>query len=62
MIDYLLKKIVGGHSKRYRFMIIYLIIFVLLSLTNTLNPVSFATFSGLYGLWLGLETARKGED
>lgn len=51
--------LIGGNSQRFQMTIIYLVTFVALSVTKTLEPVAFATFSGLFGVWIIGDTIRK---
>ena len=61
MLKKLLEKLIGGTSKRYHMMVIYTVIFVTLCLFRVLDGVTFATFTGAFAAWLGLDTVRQGE-
>ena len=62
MIQWLLKKIIGGRSKRYRFMVVYLILFVTLTLFDKIDRYTFGIFTTAVMSWLGVETIKKGKD
>ena len=62
MVAKLLKFLIGGQSKRMRMTLIYTIIFVALSIIDKLDAVSFGTFSGIFGVWIIADSAKKGKD
>lgn len=62
MLQTILKFLIGGKSKRYRFMVIYALIFVILTLAKKLDPIAFATFTAAFMGWLGVETIKQGSD
>ena len=62
MIQQILKWLIGGNSKRYRFMIIYAVIFIVLTLSGKLDAMAFATFTTAFCAWLGVDTLKKGKD
>ena len=62
MLQAILKALIGGNSKRYRFMVIYLVVFIALTLSGKLDSVSFGTFTAAFMGWLGVESWKKGKD
>ncbi len=59
MFKKLCDMLLGGNSKRYQMMVIYTVIFIVISLAGQMNAIAFATFTGLFGAWLGFDTLRK---
>lgn len=59
MIHKALDWIIGSGSKRYQMTLLYTIIYVTLALVGKLDAVAFATFSGLFGVWIIGDTVRK---
>lgn len=53
-----LEKYVGGGT-RYSMTILYSVIFVALCITKTMESVSFATFSGIFGVWIASQHFRE---
>ena len=62
MIDKLVRFLFGGRSKRMRMTLLYTTVFVLLTVCGKIEPISFGTFSGLFGVWIHSEGSRKGQE
>ena len=62
MVQTFLKSVIGGNSKRYRFMVIYTIIFIVLTFSGKLDAIAFGTFTAAFMGWLGVESWKKGKD
>ena len=59
MIHEFLEKIIGGHSNRYRMTILYAVIYLLISLAGKMDSMAFATFSGVFSVWIIGDSMRK---
>lgn len=59
MIDWICDKLIGGPSLRWRMTILYMIVFVVISLAGKMDAVAFCTFSGVFSVWIISDTVRK---
>jgi hypothetical protein len=59
MIDWICDHLIGGPSLRWRMTILYMVVFVVISLAGKMDAVAFGTFSTVFSVWIISDTVRK---